>query len=198
MSNCTVVDTEDRVLDYLPVEELLPGDIYRITGLWLHDGRGQVLIAQRSATKANDPNRWGPAVAGTVEQGETYESNIYKEATEELGLENKVFQQGSKLFVNDNGYGQGYFVQLYLCEIDELTVKNFLLQPDEVQRVRWISLDELRGWVQTAPAEFTVSFSQALESVVPSMNDNSKASPAQTAATASTPLVGRADTNQIY
>ncbi len=171
MNNCTVVDTEDRVLDYLPREELLPGDIYRITGLWLFDANGQILIAQRSASKAFDPNRWGPAVAGTVEQGETYESNIYKEAIEELGLENRIFQQGQKLFVNDNGYGQGYFVQLYMCEIDALTAKNFVLQLEEVQQIRWISVDELRGWLHSAPAEFTVNFSEALESVVPSMGN---------------------------
>ncbi len=29
---------------------------------------------------------WGSAVAGTVEKGEDYESNIYKETEEEIGL----------------------------------------------------------------------------------------------------------------
>ena len=32
------------------------------------------------------PEVWGPAVSGTNEEGETYDSNIIKEAQEEIGL----------------------------------------------------------------------------------------------------------------
>ncbi len=48
--------------------------------MWLRNSLGQSLLAKRSASKELDPSKWGPAVAGTIEAGQTYESNIYKEA----------------------------------------------------------------------------------------------------------------------
>ncbi len=166
MSTCTVVDQDDRVVDYLPIDELLPGDIYRISALWLCNTAGQILIAQRSATKTNDPNRWGPAVAGTVEQGETYESNILKEMAEELNLYDVALGQGPKTFINDNGYGLGYFVQAFIGTLDR-PVENFVLQTDEVAQVRWINLEELQTWLQSSPIEFTAGFSTCLEAGLP-------------------------------
>lgn len=166
MSICTVVDQDDRVVDYVPQEELLPGDIYRVSGVILINPAGQILLAQRSITKSNDPGKWGPSAAGTVEQGETYEANIIKELAEELSLYDVALGQGPKTFINDNGQGLGYFVQMFVGQIDK-PIENFILQADEVAQVRWISPTELQAWVQSAPAEFTAGFGQCLTDVLP-------------------------------
>ena len=49
----------------------------------------RVLIVERQTAfdKKYDPGKWGPSAAGTVEEGETYQSNIIKELQEEIGLE---------------------------------------------------------------------------------------------------------------
>jgi NADH pyrophosphatase NudC (nudix superfamily) len=41
-------------------------------------------LTQRAATKKNDPDKRTSAVAGTVEKGETFETNIIKETQEEI------------------------------------------------------------------------------------------------------------------
>ena len=45
------------------------------------------VTSKKAKTKINDPGMWGPAVAGTVEENETYEENIIKESKEEINLE---------------------------------------------------------------------------------------------------------------
>lgn len=82
-----IVNENDEIIGHKLREEVDPkNDIYRVSALWVTNSAGDVLIAQRKLTKKHAPGKWEPAVAGTVEKGETDESNIYKEAQEEIGL----------------------------------------------------------------------------------------------------------------
>lgn len=95
---CQIVDENDRIIGHKPRNEInFKKDYYRIGCLWLVNLSGQVLLAQRLLTKDKDPGKWGPSAAGTLEKGETYESNIYKEAEEELGLIGIKFTPITKL-----------------------------------------------------------------------------------------------------
>jgi len=72
-------------------------NIYRVSALWLTDRTiGEILLAQRKWTKKNDPGKWGAVVYGTIEVGETYDSNIIKEIEEEIGLTGLKLQKGPK------------------------------------------------------------------------------------------------------
>jgi isopentenyldiphosphate isomerase len=79
MEKQVIVDESDNVIGAKIRSDILPDDIYRVSCLWLRNPSGEVLLAQRSFDKKNDPGRWGPAVAGTVSENETYEENIRKE-----------------------------------------------------------------------------------------------------------------------
>jgi len=81
-----IVNEQDEIIKVVDIKDRKPGEICRITGLWLTDPEGNILLAQRAFNKKLSPGLWGPAAAGTVEEGETYESNIIKEAEEEIGL----------------------------------------------------------------------------------------------------------------
>jgi len=111
-----IVDANDNLIGHKVREKLdLLHDIYRATGLWLTNSSGDVLIAQRKFTKVSDPGKCGPAVSGTVDEGETYESNIYKEAQEEIGLTGVKFEVGQKSRV----YGpRNYFAQWFTAQVD--------------------------------------------------------------------------------
>ena len=79
-----IVNEEDEIIKIIDSTERMKGDIGRVSALWITNEKGEILLAQRSFTKKRDPGVWDPAVAGTVEEGETYEQNIIKEAEEEL------------------------------------------------------------------------------------------------------------------
>ena len=83
-----VVNQQDEIIGYKEKSLITTDDIYRVSALWITDTTGRILLAKRAFTKSRHPGLWGPAVAGTVEEGETYESNIIKEAEEEIGLKN--------------------------------------------------------------------------------------------------------------
>lgn len=134
-------------------------DIYRTGALWLTNSKGEILIAQRHMAKDKDPGKWGPAAAGTLEEGETYESNAYKEAEEEIGLKGVAFQKGPKQRFHAP---RESFCQWYLGTCD-WPVKQFVLQATEVEQVKWVTLDWLRKDLESHPDKYTPSFPSFLE-----------------------------------
>lgn len=157
---CQVVDQNDEIIGYKLRNEIdFQKDYYRIACLWLTNSKGEVLIAQRLLTKDKDPGMWGPAAAGTLEKGETYESNIYKEAKEELGLSGVEFTPLIKLKLEEP---RKAFLQLFtgLCD---WPAEKFSPQPEEVEQVTWISVEELKTDSQKNPGKYVPSIKLLLE-----------------------------------
>ena len=151
---CQIVNENDEIIGYKPRNEIdFKKDYYRIGCLWLKNSKGEVLLAQRLLTKDKDPGKWGPSAAGTLKKGETYESNIYKEANEELGLTGIEFTPAKKLKLEEP---RKSFLQLYkgVCDWPE---DRFTPQPEEVERVSWIAIDVLRKDIQQNPDKYVPS-----------------------------------------
>lgn len=150
MAKIPVVDESDNIICYKERDEVEEGDIYRVSSLWITNSSGQVLLARRAYTKKHDPGVWGPAVAGTVEEGETYEINIYKEAEEELGITGVQFDLGEykRKFGKHNYFSQSYFVVL------DWEIDRFTLQKEEVAEVKWFAVSELEELLKSNPNEF--------------------------------------------
>jgi isopentenyl-diphosphate delta-isomerase len=134
-------------------------DICRVSALWLTNSRGEILIAKRHRNKFYHPETWGPAVAGTVEVGESYEDNIIKEAKEELGLENIKPKIGPKIRVDDV---HPFFLQWYVLTTDK-TLDEFELQSDEVEGVDWISPEGLEKQLKEQSEKFTPNMKRYFE-----------------------------------
>ena len=149
-----IVDEQDNVIAAKPRSELLPNDVYRVSGLWLTNSQGEVLLAKRALSKDHDPGKWGPAVAGTVEANESYEDNIKKESYEELGLGNVAFILGPKFFVKGRWT---YFAQYFYAKIDK-PANEFELQQAEVAEVRWFTMSELKQDMLENPGSYLVNF----------------------------------------
>src|SRR5690606_27462830 len=122
------VDEQDREIGAKPRERLSKDDIYRVAGLWLRNEKKEVLIARRAQAKRYSPGMWSMSSAGTVEEGESYETNVAKEVSEELGLAGLEFRKiGGPLYVEDE---LRFFLQLFMAEIPADT--RFVLQEEEV------------------------------------------------------------------
>lgn len=114
-------------------------DIYRVSSLWITNSEGKILLAQRSFNKKHHPGKGGPAVAGTNDAGETYESNILKEAEEELGLKDIKPKKEFKIFV-DRKYK--HFTQWFSLKLDK-DLSDFRILKSEVAEIKWVTEDEL-------------------------------------------------------
>lgn len=134
--------------------------IYRVSALWLVNTKGDVLIAQRKLTKKKDPGLWGPSVAGTVEQGETYEQNIEKEVSEEIGLNDITLHAVTKTYVDEP---RKYFCKWFTATVDWTGTSNFVIQEEEVEAIAWAPYEELLEDYRNSPAKYIPSFGQSLE-----------------------------------
>ncbi len=134
-------------------------DIYRVSGLWVVNSKGDILLAQRGFLKTNHLGEWGIAVSGTVEESESYEENIIKEAEEEIGLKDCNFIKSKKERVRGK---YNYFRQLFLCTID-IDIDDFVIQEEELEGLRWYTRDELRKELKETPEKFTFTVKEFLE-----------------------------------
>ena len=155
-----IVNEQDEVIGYKDRTGLdYENNIYRVSALWLTNSKGEVLIAQRAMTKDRNPGKWGPAVAGTVEEGETYESNIEKEIKEEIGLTDVKLKKGPK---RSPVLKRNYFVQWFIATIDK-DISEFRIQEDEVEKVAWIPLEKLIKDVKTNPSKYLGSMPEIIK-----------------------------------
>lgn len=154
-----VVDENDNIIGYKDRELITQSDIYRVSALWITNGKGDILLAQRAFTKSHNPGKWGPAVAGTVEEGESYLENIIKEAKEEIGLENINPKIGPKIRKTGE---YNYFGQWFLLKIDK-SIDEFVIDKNEVEQLKWLSKDKLLNEVENFPDKFLKNIRQNIE-----------------------------------
>ena len=152
-----IVDNQDNVIGLKERSEIdYKNDIYRVSGLWATNLKGQILLAKRATLKDKDPGKWGPAVAGTIDEGETYDINIYKEAKEEIGLEGVKFTKGPKMHVT---YPRNYYCQWYFVKLNRDT-DSFVMQAEEVDALEWVDANEMKMDLATNPDKYVPSMNQ--------------------------------------
>jgi len=136
-------------------------DIYRVATLWLRNTNGDILIARRSPKKKNGGGLWGPSVAGTVENTETYRDNIIKETMEEIGLSGVELAVGPKLYFNTP---RRHFAQSFFAVSDK-EASEFTLE-DEVAAVKWVAPAELAGDAAEHPERYVPHMNEILKEIL--------------------------------
>lgn len=155
-----IVDDQDRLIGLKERREIdYKTDIYRVSALWLTNSKNQTLLAKRAAMKAKDPNKWGPAVAGTIDEGETYDDNIYKEAMEEIGLEGEQFTKGPKIRIT---HPRNYFCQWYFVTVDRDS-DSFVMQADEIDALEWVDIRQMKQELKASPDKYVPAMQQIMD-----------------------------------
>jgi isopentenyldiphosphate isomerase len=149
-----IVDEHDTILGYKERSELEDSDIIRVVGLWITDQDGRILLAQRHRDKKRDPLKWWPAVAGTVEWYESYETTLIRESYEEIGIENFSYEVSEKSIIDT--WISRYFSQWYRATVSH--DHPLILQDDEIAQIRWIDPSSLRDEYVHYPHNFVPSF----------------------------------------
>ncbi len=157
-----IVDENDNLIEYRERDNKDTNSIYRVSSLWITDTDGKILLARRALNKSHDPGKWGPAVAGTVEEGETYEKNIIKEAEEELGLRNIKLVLGIKRRKKTKW---NYFSQEFLLTLP-VGFNDFKVAEDEVAEVKWFSCQELKKKLKENPDDFLKGIHERLSTKI--------------------------------
>lgn len=104
----------------------------------IFNSKGEMLIQQRQPFKEGWPDLWDITVGGSATKGDSSQDAVERELFEEIGLKLDLQEVRPHLTVNfDKGFDDIYLVEREV-DLDSLT-----LQPEEVQRVKWASQEEI-------------------------------------------------------
>jgi len=116
---------------------------------------------------------WGPAVTGTVEEGESYEQNIRREICEELGVADiAVLPEIKELVERDTRY----FLQWFVGTTDRLATE-FIIEREEVAEIRWFGASELQRALLKMPHRFISAVVRKMDRHFPEIADDLRGAP---------------------
>ncbi len=125
---------------------------HRAAHIWILNSKNDVLLQLRSKEKDIFPGYWDISAAGHVSSGETPVVAALRELEEELGV--KVDKDDLEFFgvkkYDDkfNDFVIREFCYLYFINIDS---EKFVLQKEEVEKVKFFSLKELKELKKVTP-----------------------------------------------
>ena len=121
-----------------------PGEYRMVVHVCLFDSRGRLLIQKRTMEKHIWPGLWDVSVGGGVDAGETSRQGAEREFREELGYVLDLTDLRPAVTVNfQEGFDDFYIVTR---DLDETKL---VLQKEEVETVRWVTMEELLAMVDS-------------------------------------------------
>lgn len=125
------------------------GHYHNTAHIWLYTKSGEILLAQRSASKVICPLLWDVSVAGHIDAGERLHLAAIREVKEEIGLsisEEDLEKIGvfECFQTYNNGIIDNEFHHTFISEL-KIDISKLQLQMEEVEAVKLVSLDEFRN-----------------------------------------------------
>lgn len=148
-----VVDEDDQVVGQASRAEVhAKGLLHRAVHIFVVNGRGELLLQQRSRLKDVHPGVWDSSVAGHLDAGEDYEAAARREMVEEMGIEEAEPKEVGRITACEaTGWEH---VRLYLVRWEG--------RPSfpcaEVEAVLWLGSEEIDAWIAARPEDFASGF----------------------------------------
>ncbi|MGN0342547.1 MAG: NUDIX domain-containing protein [Roseburia sp.] len=123
--------------------EAVPEGLYRmVVHVCIFNSKGEMLIQQRQVDKKGWANLWDLSVGGHSLAGENSCEAAMREVAEEIGLELSLEQKRPALTID---FADG-FDDIYTL-VSDVDLASLTLQQEEVQAVKWATLDEITGMI---------------------------------------------------
>lgn len=131
----------------------IDGDWHRAAHVWIINSKDEVLMQRRAKTKINYPDMWDISVAGHISTGESSLVSALREIEEEIGIIVSghelefIGELTSESIQNDGTYINKEYNDIYLIRKD-IELSEMKKQDEEVDGLIYISIDELKKWVE--------------------------------------------------
>lgn len=139
---------------YCPKSEIhSKGHYHNTVHIWFYTAKGQILLAQRSASKTICPLLWDVSVAGHVDAGESVEKAAMREVKEEINLDITV-NELEKIGVFEcfqsypNGIMDNEFHYTFIVELHK-DLNSLIPQEDEVEDLKLVTINEFSEILET-------------------------------------------------
>ncbi|MGE4513432.1 MAG: isopentenyl-diphosphate Delta-isomerase [Chryseobacterium sp.] len=157
-----LVNPEDEVLGLMEKQQAhVNGLLHRAFSVFLFNSKGEMLLQKRASGKYHSPLKWTNAVCSHPRIGETYLEGAKRRLKEELGIETDLSEKFSFIYKADVGNS------LWEHELDYVFTgtfeEEFHLNKDEVEEVRYITIEDLDREMSENPENFTEWFKIILE-----------------------------------
>jgi isopentenyl-diphosphate delta-isomerase len=157
-----LVNPEDKVLGLMEKQQAhVNGLLHRAFSVFLFNTKGEMLLQKRASEKYHSPLKWTNAVCSHPRIEETYIEGAKRRVKEELGIDVELSEKFDFIYKADVGSG------LWEHELDHVFVgifeDEFHLNKDEVDEVRYISVEDLDKEMHENPENFTEWFKIILE-----------------------------------
>ncbi|MCQ4140066.1 isopentenyl-diphosphate Delta-isomerase [Chryseobacterium sp. EO14] len=157
-----LVNPEDKVLGLMEKQQAhINGLLHRAFSVFLFNSSGEMLLQKRASGKYHSPLKWTNAVCSHPRSEETYLEGAKRRVKEELGIDVELSEKFNFIYKADVGNG------LWEHELDHVFTGTFegefYLNKDEVEEVRYISLENLNKEISESPDHFTEWFKIILE-----------------------------------
>ncbi|MCQ2456702.1 MAG: NUDIX domain-containing protein [Clostridia bacterium] len=120
-------------------EKIEEGSYHFVIHVCIFASDGRMLIQQRQKDKHGWPNMWDISVGGSAVSGEDPQDAASRELFEELGIKYDFTGIRPHLTVNfDVGFDDYFIIE------KDVDLNETVLQPEEVQAVKWATRDEIR------------------------------------------------------
>lgn len=136
---------------------------HRIIRIFVFNSAGKILLQQRNLNLLDNPGKWDQSAGGHVDEGETYEFAAKRELKEELGISLNSLKEVGYFYIERPAPGGivKRFQKVFICIYDGPIV----IGPNEVEKVEWFSVQQIKTWLDKSPQDFTNSFVKAFECI---------------------------------
>ena len=122
------------------------GFYHNTAHVWFYTNEGQILLAQRAASKTIRPLLWDVSVAGHVDADETTEQAAIRETQEEIGLTiSETDLQKIGVFPcfqsYDNGFIDNEFHHTFITKL-KIEINKLTPQEGEVESLKLVTISE--------------------------------------------------------
>ena len=145
--------------DHIRGQEIPEACYHLVVHAWIRNSNGEFLISQRSADRPTFPLMW-ECVGGSVTKGENSLTGALREIEEEVGLilpagSGKLIKSEVRKYVDGVRFADILDVWLFDydgdIDLDAATTK-------EVAQVRWMSMDEMKTFLNEGKLIHTLSY----------------------------------------
>lgn len=118
--------------------EFIKGDYHLVVHICIFNTKGEMLIQQRQPFKEGWSNLWDITVGGSAIKGDNSQTAAARELLEEIGITYDFTGIRPFLTINfDCGFDDYYLIE------KDVDLSELVLQPEEVQAVKWASLNDI-------------------------------------------------------
>lgn len=139
------------------------GLLHRAFSVFIFNDKGQLLLQKRAAHKYHSGGLWTNTCCSHPSPGEETLKAANRRLKEEMGIDTILIHKTSFIYKTafDNGLTEHEFDHVFIGNYNE----NPVLNEDEAEDHKWMSLNELKENIKKTPDIFTSWFKIAIETV---------------------------------